>query len=162
MADIALILKDMFSSKANSVVNANKGLSKSLEEAQRKATDYSKRLSALTSSLAQQRTQMVTVKKELQDAEKAFRECADAANEDALTKAYEKYENLKNSIADTAKSAKEAQGQLRKLNDETNRINSNSTGGASNNFNNNTEKSTLQALMTAGLGKRGAVFPLPK
>ena len=95
MADIALILKDMFSSKANPVANANKGLSKSLEEAQRKAENYAKKLSALTNNLARQKTQMVTVKKELQDAEKAFRECADAANEEALTKAYEKYENLK-------------------------------------------------------------------
>ena len=86
MADIALILRDMFSGKVNSITNANKGLSKSLEETRKMAANYSRQLTQLTSSLAKQKTQMVTVRKEIKEAEKAFRECADAANEEALIK----------------------------------------------------------------------------
>ena len=118
MADIVLVLKDQFSSKLNSVTNANKGLSKSMEDAQRKTEAYAKKMNALNSSVAKLQVQMQKAKKEVKEAEKAFAACADAANEEALTEAYQKYNALQESISDTRKSAKEARAELQKLNDE--------------------------------------------
>ena len=57
MADITLVLRDMFSGKAKSIAEANKGLSKSLEEVQKQTTAYTKKLTALNSSLAKQQVE---------------------------------------------------------------------------------------------------------
>lgn len=124
MADIAIVLKDLFSGKLNSITNANKGLSKSMEETQKKVENYSKKLNSLSSNLAKQQTELQKVSKELKDAKKAFDECADAANNDALTEAHKKYNDLQNSIADTKRSARETRAELRKLNDDAARMNS--------------------------------------
>lgn len=118
MADIVITMRDNFSVKVNSITNANKGFNKSLEETIRQSDAYSKKIIALNSSLAKQQTQLQKARREVKDAEKALRQCANSANDEALTAAYRKYNQLQDGIKSTKLSIKETRTELRKLNDE--------------------------------------------
>ncbi len=150
MADLVLTFKSNYSTTANSIVNANKGLSKSLEDVRKKTEEYSKKVKALNSNLAKQKTEMTAMKKELKAAEKAFSECADAANEEALTEAYEKYENIKNTVSDTAKTLKETRTEMRKFNDEASKLGAGAGGGS-----NEMSVEVAQANLLKSLAKSG-------
>ncbi len=139
MANLIITMIDQFTPKVNSMANANKGLSKSMEEIERKSKEYNKMLKDLNKSLGSQQTQLRELRKEVKAAEKAFDECTDSSNRDALDKANEKYANLKSSISDTANAAKKAQAELRKLNDESSK-----TGEAA-------KKTTSNGLLSNGV-----------
>ena len=58
MADLLITLSDQYTPKANSIATANKGLSKSMEEIDKKTKKYSKTLNDLNKSLATQQTEL--------------------------------------------------------------------------------------------------------
>lgn len=118
---IVLSLVDKFSSTVRSIASANSGFSKSAEEAQRKAQQYAKQLAAVRDQQAKLQTDLRAAKNDLKAAEKAFDECADAANAEALEEAHRKYGSLKDDLSDLQRSAKDAQKAMRDLNDEGSR-----------------------------------------
>lgn len=111
-ANVVVKLKDEFSSAANRMENTNKGFNKSLEETQRQAQAYSKRLDAVIKRQAQLQSSVEEAKREMNRAKAAFKETGSAADSAALTAANEKYLKLKNTLSQTSRAAKDTQRAL--------------------------------------------------
>ena len=111
-ANVVVKLKDEFSSAANRMENTNKGFNKSLEETQRQAQAYSKRLDAVIKRQAQLTASVEEAKREMNRAKAAFKETGSAADSAALTAANEKYLKLKNTLSQTSRAAKDTQRAL--------------------------------------------------
>lgn len=128
-ANIAIKATDQFSTKVNSMANASKGLSKAMEEAQCKAQQMSQRYDALIKNNAKMKTALDATSRELKEAKKQFDKTGSAADNEALEAAHEKYDKLKNSIADTTRELKDCSKAMRQLEEEGRR--SGGGGGSS-------------------------------
>ena len=130
-ANVVVKLKDEFSSAANRMENTNKGFNKSLEETQRQAQAYSKRLDAVIKRQAQLTTSVEDAKREMNRAKAAFKETGSAADSAALTAANEKYLKLKRTLSETSRSAKETQRALYDLEETRGKQAAGMQGGSS-------------------------------
>lgn len=130
-ANVVVKLKDEFSSAANRMENTNKGFNKSLEETQRQAQAYSKRLDAVIKRQAQLTTSVEEAKREMNRAKAAFKETGSAADSAALTAANEKYLRLKRTLSETSRSAKETQRALYDLEETRGKQSAGMQGGSS-------------------------------
>lgn len=130
-ANVVVKLKDEFSSAANRMENTNKGFNKSLEETQRQAQAYSKRLDAVIKRQAQLTTSVEEAKREMNRAKAAFKETGSAADSAALTAANEKYLKLKRTLSETSRSAKETQRALYDLEETRGKQSAGMQGGSS-------------------------------
>lgn len=111
-ANIAVKLKDNFTSGVNRMEDANKGFNTSMEDTQQKAKQYSQRLDDLIRQQSKLQTSLSSAKRDLQAAEKAFKATGDAADSDALEAAHEKYNRIKSELQDTTQAAKDTRRAL--------------------------------------------------
>ena len=111
-ANIAVKLKDNFTSGVNRLEDANKGFNASLENTSTKAKQYGQRLDDLIRKQSKLQTSLTSAKRDLQEAEKAFKATGDAADAEALEAAHEKYNRIRLQLQNTTQAAKDTRRAL--------------------------------------------------
>ena len=114
-ASILVTLRDEYSPNVQRMREANSGFGRSMEETRQKANAYQTRLEGLVKQQSELQTKLVDAKRELKEAESAYKKTGDAANTTALEKARETYEALNIVLKENVQAAKDAQNALRDL-----------------------------------------------
>ena len=141
---IAISAKDNFSQTIITLRNASTAFNKDLEGMQKK-------LDALDDTKHTIKLDLDKAKRELKEAEKAFRGMDEAARDDtALREAEEKYDNLRRQLAAVGKEAKQTEKDILNLSDANNRASNRAFGGSSGGG--NSISGSFSALAKAGLG----------
>lgn len=141
-ASILVTLRDQYSAGINTMRSANENFGRSTDRVSSQIRSYQTRLNALVEQQGRLSTELVDAKKELKEAEKAYRDTGEAADAETLNRARQKYEALKVVMSETTQASKATQNALRELNNQQERGSSGRSGS-----------STLAALGKAGLGQ---------
>ena len=141
-ASILVTLRDQYSAGINTMRSANENFGRSTDRVSSQIRSYQTRLNALVEQQGRLSTELVDARKELKEAEKAYRDTGEAADAETLNRARQKYEALKVVMSETTQASKATQNALRELDNQQRRGSSGSSGS-----------STLAALGKAGLGQ---------
>lgn len=114
-ASILITLRDEYSPNVQRMREANSGFGRSMEDIKQKANAYQTRLEGLVKQQSQLQTKLVDAKRELKEAEAAYKKTGDAADAEALENAREKYEALNVVLRETSQASKDTQNALRDL-----------------------------------------------
>lgn len=101
---------------------ANQAFDKSLDEVNEGIRQNDKRILQLRKSHADLKTQLDAASNALSAARKEYKQSSSPENFEGLQQAHQRYEQLKDSVNDTAKALKDARQANRQLNDELGRI----------------------------------------
>lgn len=142
-ASILVTLRDQYSAGINTMRSANDNFGRSTDQVSQQLRSYQTRLNALVEQQGKLSAELIDARKELKEAEKAYRDTGEAADAEALNQARQKYEALKIVMNETTQASRNTQNAMREL-DGQQRRSSGSPGGAS---------SALAALGKAGLGQ---------
>ncbi len=118
-ADIAVVLRDGASDGIARLQTANQGFDRSMEETSRTAQDYARRLEALDRSQAELAVSVERAKQEMNEARTAFRNAGDAANDEELTAAIQRYNSLRRELGEVSRAARTTQTELRNISSST-------------------------------------------
>lgn len=127
-ASVLLTLRENYTAGIEAMRQANKDFGVSTLETSKKLQAYDTRLQALVEQQGKLSTQLVSAKKALKDAEKAFKDTGDAANAEALNEAQQKYEALKVILNETTRASKMTQNAMRELEGQGSRMSRQSGG----------------------------------
>lgn len=152
-ASIAVKLKDEFTQGVDRMEDANKGFNVTLEDTQKKAEQYAKRLSDLVDKQADLQVQLHNAKKHLKDVKKELKEAGDAADDSKLKEAHKAYNELAGELTNVTRAANDTRRALYDL-DETDRKRSRSSGISSSGTGLDSDAGTG---MLSQLGKSGAL-----
>ena len=141
-ASILVTLRDQYSAGINTMRSANENFGRSTDRVSSQIRSYQTRLNALVEQQGRLSTELVDARKELKEAEKAYRDTGEAADAETLNRARQKYEALKVVMSETTQASKATQNALRELDNQQRRGSSGSSGS-----------SMLAALGKAGLGQ---------
>ena len=119
---IAVSLRDRYSDGVKTMQGANKAFDKSLDEVNEGIRQNDKRILQLRKSHAELKTQLDAASNALSAARKEYKKSSSPENFEGLQQAHQRYEQLKDSVNDTAKALKDARQANRQLNDELGRI----------------------------------------
>lgn len=124
-ADIAVILRDSMSQELNRMEDANDRFNDSLTETQRQTQQYSRRLSQLTEAQSRLQTSLSAVRTRLREAERAFAETGDAADERRVQELNEEYIRMSQTLANVRQAANDTRRALYDLTEVESRRNGN-------------------------------------
>lgn len=113
--DIAIILRDQYSGTINKLKSTNTGWNKSLDETAAKIQQYNLRLQKLNKEQGNLQVSVIKARKEMQEAAKQFKKTADAADEEKVKAATEKYNKLKQELALTGQTAAGTEKQINSM-----------------------------------------------
>lgn len=122
-ADIAVILRDSMSQELNRMEDANDRFNDSLTETQRQTQQYSRRLSQLTEAQSRLQTSLSAVRNRLREAERAFAETGDAADERRVQELNEEYIRMSQTLANVRQAANDTRRALYDLTEVESRRN---------------------------------------
>lgn len=122
-ADIAVILRNNMSQELNRMEDANDRFNDSLTETQRQAQQYSRRLSQLTEAQSRLQTSLSAVRTRLREAERAFAETGDAADERRVQELNEEYIRMSQTLANVRQAANDTRRALYDLTEVESRRN---------------------------------------
>ena len=122
-ADIAVILRDSMSQELNRMEDANDRFNDSLTETQRQTQQYSRRLSQLTEAQSRLQTSLSAVRTRLREAERAFAETGDAADERRVQELNEEYIRMSQTLANVRQAANDTRRALYDLTEVESRRN---------------------------------------
>lgn len=124
-AGIAVILRDSMSQELNRMEDANDRFNDSLTETQRQTQQYSRRLSQLTEAQSRLQTSLSAVRTRLREAERAFAETGDAADERRVQELNEEYIRMSQTLANVRQAANDTRRALYDLTEVESRRNGN-------------------------------------
>lgn len=142
-ASILVTLRDNYSAGVQAMRQTNQDFGKSSDEVSRKLQGYETRLESLVKQQGQLSVELADARRELREAEKAFKDTGDAADAEAVEKARQKYEALKIVMKETADASRVTQNAMRQLNNQNLDMGGGSGGTGS----------ALAALGKVGLGQ---------
>ena len=143
-ASILVTLRDQYSAGINTMRSANDNFGRSADQVSQQLRSYQTRLNALVEQQGKLSAELIDARKELKEAEKAYRDTGEAADAEALNQARQKYEALKIVMNETTQASRNTQNALRELDGQQRRSGGGSGSGAT---------SALAALGKAGLGQ---------
>lgn len=143
-ASILVTLRDQYSAGINTMRSANDNFGRSTDQVSQQLRSYQTRLNALVEQQGKLSAELIDARKELKEAEKAYRDTGEAADAEALNQARQKYEALKIVMNETTQASRNTQNALRELDGQQRRSGGGSGSGAT---------SALAALGKAGLGQ---------
>lgn len=143
-ASILVTLRDQYSAGINAMRSANDNFGRSTDQVSQQLRSYQTRLNALVEQQGKLSAELIDARKELKEAEKAYRDTGEAADAEALNQARQKYEALKIVMNETTQASRNTQNALRELDGQQRRSGGGSGSGAT---------SALAALGKAGLGQ---------
>lgn len=126
-ADIAVILRDNMSQYLNRMEDANDNFNDSLDETERQAQQYSRQLSQLTEAQSQLQTSLVTLRRQLREAERDFAATNSAEDRSRVNAINEEYIQLNQTLASVRQRANDARRALFNLTEVESRRNSGTT-----------------------------------
>lgn len=114
-ASILVTLRDQYSAGINAMRSANDNFGRSTDQVSQQLRSYQTRLNALVEQQGKLSAELIDARKELKEAEKAYRDTGNAADAEALNQARQKYEALKIVMNETTQASKNTQNALRDL-----------------------------------------------
>lgn len=147
-ASVVMKLKDQYSATARSMASANQNFNKSLEETRQQMQAYEARIKAGARQQAELEVSIRAAKKELREAEKQFGATGEAADQEKVVDAQEKFNLLKLELQGVTKSSREAQKALEELESSSSRKKSGSGSGTS-----SAEAGLAERLGASGLSR---------
>ena len=149
MPDASIVIKatDRYSDAINSMRRASQNFTRDAEGLQAK-------LAALDKTKASLKVETDAAKRKLAEAERQFQATGDAASLANLQAARADYENARRNLDLVTRSARDAEQQLRRLDDTLNGGGRGGNGGGSGSGQNNGMLGTLNALVKSGLGNQ--------
>ena len=125
-ANIAIIAQDRASAEINRMEDANSRFNDSLDETQRRAEHYTRRLSQALNDQARFQTSLSAARRELRAAEQAFQASGDAIDLERLNAANDAYNQIAISLANARQAANDTRRALYNLTEVERRRNSGS------------------------------------
>lgn len=111
-ASVVATLRDAISPELIRMEQANDNFNDSLDETQRQAQQYSRRLSQLIEGQSRLQTSLSAARRELREAERAFRDTGDAMDEARLQEANEEYNRLATTLSSVRQAANDTRRAL--------------------------------------------------
>lgn len=165
---IAVTLKDQYSPGVKAMQSANKAFDKSLDEVNEGIRQNDQKILALRKSHAELKTQLDAASNALSAARKEYKQSSSPENFQGLKEAHERYEQLKESVQNTAEQMRQARKANRELNEELGRMQNRVTesdGSGSRTMGaeslRTSQSGVLSRLGQAGLWKAAADMALP-
>ncbi|MGO5114177.1 tape measure protein [Candidatus Avoscillospira sp. LCP25S3_F1] len=124
-ASVVATLRDAISPELIRMEQANDNFNDSLDETQRQAQQYSRRLSQLLEGQSRLQTSLSAARRELREAERAFRATGDAMDEARLEEANEEYNRLATTLSSVRQAANDTRRALYDLTEVESRRNGN-------------------------------------
>ncbi|MET0017896.1 tape measure protein [Oscillibacter sp.] len=138
MAETSIVFKahENISQTMRTIASSGKGLSKEFEELERRGRALESGNAQLQKKLGSLNKEMITARNTMKEAERAFKKTGDATDGLKFSKAVEEYERLTSAIKETkdtsgimVKSMKSNTDEMRKIFDETGRMEANAGNG---------------------------------
>lgn len=124
MADISIVAKllDQISPGLSAVRRASEQTGKSFDELAGKVSALRTKNDGLNKNLAETAPAVTTAKKALEDAQKAYKKCADEANKTTLEKAQKEYKDLTDQMNEWKAASADTQKEIRALQREMDKL----------------------------------------
>lgn len=126
---MAFVGIDRLSGPLNQMLSKTKALDKGMEEAGREIKAFEEKQKSLVKQQAKAQSSLEALKKELKEAQKAFRATGDEASRQNLEKAYENYNRTKNELGALSDEARRTQKALNELNNVQSKMQNRVSGG---------------------------------